>query len=83
MAARIPEQDVHTGPETLFQLLPSLWVCHPLFRHSSLHFMPWQQRLLVFFHLVWYLLEANAAWGVKTTKNRNGWYSHVSFGGCL
>ena len=34
MAARIPEQDVHSGPKMLFQLLPSLWVCHPLFRRT-------------------------------------------------
>ncbi len=35
MAAGIPESDVHGGPEMLFQLLPSLWVCHPLFRRSA------------------------------------------------
>lgn len=35
MAAGIPERDVHGGPEMLFQLLPSLWVCHPLFRRTA------------------------------------------------
>lgn len=35
MAAGIPERDVHSGPEMLFQLLPSLWVCHPLFIRTA------------------------------------------------
>ena len=35
MAAGIPERDVHSGPEMLFQLPPSLWVCHPLFRRAA------------------------------------------------
>lgn len=48
MAAGIPERDVHSGPEMLFQLLPSLWVCHPLFRCTAAHFMLWQERLLFF-----------------------------------
>lgn len=35
MPAGIPEQDVHSEPEMLFQLRPSLWVCHLLFRRAA------------------------------------------------
>lgn len=35
MAAGIPGQDIHSEPEMLFQLLPSLWVCHLLFRRTA------------------------------------------------
>lgn len=71
MAAGIPESDVHGGPEMLFQLLPSLWVCHPLFRRTAACISCCGRRgRLLFFHVVWYPLQANAAQSAETATDR-------------
>lgn len=71
MAAGIPEQDVHGGPEMFFQLLPSLWVCHPLFRRAAACISCCGRRGCLFFSCS-LISEANTAQSVKTTKNREG-----------
>ena len=61
-AAGIPVgRDARHGPEMFFQLPLSLWVCRPMFGRATARISCYDRGgRLLFFHLVWFPVEANA-----------------------